>query len=84
MAGLLSRLQIALELQHTEAIKVAVQAGLGVGCVSRIALADAGAGLRTCRVPGRDFRRKFFFLLHRQKFRTAGIQLWLDLCRRAG
>jgi DNA-binding transcriptional LysR family regulator len=83
MGGLLPRLHIALELQHTEAIKVAVQAGLGVGCISRIALADARGTLKSCRVPGRDFRRKFFFLLHRHKFRTAGIQLWLALCRTA-
>jgi len=80
----LAGLQIALELQHTEAIKVAVEAGLGVGCVSRIALEDAlrSGSLRTCRVPGRNFRRQFFFLLHKQKFRSAGIALWLDLCRR--
>jgi DNA-binding transcriptional LysR family regulator len=80
----LTGLHIALELQHTEAIKVAVEAGLGVGCVSRIALADAirFGSLKTCRVPNRDFRRQFFFLLHRHKFRSAGIQLWLELCRR--
>jgi DNA-binding transcriptional LysR family regulator len=83
MRGLLSELHIALELQHTEAIKVAVGAGLGVGCVSRIALEESfrSGTLRPCRVPGRDFRRQFFFLLHRQKFRGAGIQRWLDLCR---
>jgi DNA-binding transcriptional LysR family regulator len=54
MHGLLSQLQIVLELQHTEAIKVAVEAGLGVGCVSRIALQDAfrSGSLRACRVPG--------------------------------
>ena len=40
MHGLLPELTIALELQHTEAIKSAVEAGLGVGCVSRIALEE--------------------------------------------
>lgn len=83
MHGLLPELQLALELQHTEAILGAVQAGLGIGCVSRICLEDAFARgtLRPCRVPHRNFRRKFFFLLHKQKYRSAGIQRWLELCR---
>jgi DNA-binding transcriptional LysR family regulator len=84
MRGLLPELQIALALQHTEAIKEAVAAGLGVGCVSRLALRDAFAAgtLHPCRVPHRDFRRQFFFLLHRQKHRSRGVLRWLDLCRR--
>jgi DNA-binding transcriptional LysR family regulator len=85
MRGLLSHLHIALELQHTEAIKGAVEAGLGIGCISRIALEDAfkQGSLRPCRVPQRDFQRQFFFLLHKQKYRSAGVELWLALCRRA-
>jgi DNA-binding transcriptional LysR family regulator len=85
MRGLLPELQIALTLQHTEAIKRAVAARLGVGCVSRIALDDAVSrgSLKACRVPHRDFRRQFFFLLHRRKFRSAGIARWIDLCRTA-
>jgi DNA-binding transcriptional LysR family regulator len=85
MRGLLPELRIALTLQHTEAIKRAVAARLGVGCVSRIALDDAiGRGsLKPCRVPQRDFRRQFFFLLHRRKFRSAGIAHWIELCRAA-
>ena len=83
MHGLLPELRIALTLQHTEAIKRAVAAGLGVSCVSRIALDDAfGRGsLKACRVPHRDFRRQFFFLLHRRKFRSAGITRWIEICR---
>jgi DNA-binding transcriptional LysR family regulator len=85
MRGLLPELHIALALQHTEAILGAVEAGLGIGCVSRICLEEAFARgtLRPCRVPQRDFRRKFFFLLHRQKYRGTGIQRWLALCRQA-
>jgi DNA-binding transcriptional LysR family regulator len=84
MRGLLPDVRIALCLQHTEAIKGAVAAGLGIGCVSRIALADAFAHgtLKPCRVPQRDFRRKFFFLLHKRKPATASVERWLDLCRR--
>ena len=36
MHGILLDLRIALELQHTEAIKRAVEAGLGLGCLSGI------------------------------------------------
>jgi DNA-binding transcriptional LysR family regulator len=83
MRGLLPSLNIALSLQHTEAIKGAVEAGLGVGCLSRIALEDAfrAGNLKECRVPHRNFRRQFFFLLHKQKHRGAGIERWLELCR---
>ena len=83
MRGLLPDLHIALELQHTEAIKGAVEAGLGVGCVSRIALEDAfkHGSLKACKVRKRDFRRQFFFLLHKQKFRSPGVEAWLKLCR---
>jgi DNA-binding transcriptional LysR family regulator len=83
MHGILSELQIALELQHTEAIKSAVEAGLGVGCVSRIAVAEAfrHGALVPCKVPYRDFRRQFYFVLHRHKYRSAGVLRWLELCR---
>lgn len=85
MHGLLPRLQVALTLRQTEAIKRAVEAGLGLGCVSRIALEDAfqRGTLKPCRVPHRDFRRQFFFLLHKRKHRDAVIARWLDFCRRA-
>jgi DNA-binding transcriptional LysR family regulator len=83
MRGLLPDLRVALTLQNTEAIKRAVEAGLGIGCVSRIALEDSfqRRTLKACRVPHRDFRRQFFFLLHRRKFRSAGIDRWIALCR---
>jgi DNA-binding transcriptional LysR family regulator len=83
MRGLLPELRITLALQHTEAIKGAVAAGLGVGCLSRITLAQelAAGTLGICPVPQRDFRRQFFFLLRRGKFRGAGVDRWLELCR---
>jgi DNA-binding transcriptional LysR family regulator len=82
MRGILSELEIALELQHTEAIKSAVASGLGVGCVSRLALTDAFArgALVPCRVPGRDFRRQFCFVLHKHKHESLAIRSWLELC----
>lgn len=82
MHGILTDLQIAMELQHTEAIKRAVEAGLGVGCLSRICLADAFArgSLVPLSVPGRDFRREWFLITHRKKFHSAALKEWLALC----
>lgn len=86
MHGILSDLDISLELQHTEAIKRAVEAKLGVGCLSRISLKEAFArgSLVPLKVPQRDFRRHFSIVLHRQKYRSRGLKQWLDLCREAG
>jgi DNA-binding transcriptional LysR family regulator len=83
MHGLLPELDVALELEHTEAIKSAVKAGLGLGCVSRIALSDAfrHGSLVPCVVPGRDFSRYFSFVLHKQKLETATLSSFIELCR---
>ncbi|MFT5605102.1 MAG: DNA-binding transcriptional LysR family regulator [Paracoccaceae bacterium] len=83
--GLLPQLHIALELQHTEAIKRAVEANLGIGCLSAITLEDAIRHKRLVKlaIPDRDFRRHFYFVLHKQKYRSAGIQRWLELCQQS-
>ncbi|MDY0006041.1 MAG: LysR family transcriptional regulator [Spongiibacteraceae bacterium] len=82
---LLPRLAIQLELQHTEAIKRAVESGLGLGCLSRITLEDAFASGRLVplSVPGRDLRRKLYLILHKQKYHSAGVKRWLALCHQA-
>jgi DNA-binding transcriptional LysR family regulator len=83
MHGLLSDLNILLELEHTEAIKGAVEANLGIGCLSRVCLADAfrRKSLVPLRVPAhRLFDRTFYFILHKQKYRSAGIDRWIELC----
>jgi len=83
MHGILSELRLCLELQHTEAIKSAVAEGLGIGCVSCIAVAEEvkRGQLIACHVPGRDLRRQFFSVLHRKKYRSAQIERWLALCQ---
>jgi DNA-binding transcriptional LysR family regulator len=82
--GLFPQLKIALELTQTEAIKSAVAAGLGLGCLSRLALEQdfLHRSLVPCRVPQRDFHRDFFFVLHQRKFRSQALESWLELCRR--
>ena len=83
LAGLLPDLHIGMELQHTEAIKRAVEAGLGVGCLSSICLQEAFA--RGSLVPlsarGRDFRREWYLITHREKFHSAALREWWALCR---
>lgn len=83
MTGLLGSLNLKLELQHTEAIKRAVEAGLGIGCLSRLTLEEAfrRGSLVPLAAPQRDWRRHFYFILHKQKYRGRGIDRWLDLCR---
>lgn len=83
MHGILTGLKVEMELQHTEAIKSAVHAGLGLGCLSRIALKQefCHRSLVPCRVPQRNFQRGFYFLLHKQKYRSPAVEAWLALCR---
>ncbi len=83
MQGLLPKLNIAMELQHTEAIKRAVEAGLGVGCLSKISLVEAfrRGSLVPLRVRGRDFNRAFYLVTHRAKYHSNTLQRWLELCR---
>jgi DNA-binding transcriptional LysR family regulator len=78
-----SKLDIRLELEQTEAIKRAVESGLGVGCISRLALRDAfqRGSLVPIAVDGLDLSRQFHFVVHKQKFRTPGMQAFLQLCR---
>ncbi|HBO92539.1 MAG TPA: LysR family transcriptional regulator [Gammaproteobacteria bacterium] len=82
MHGVLPQLTVLLELQHTEAIKRAVEAGLGIGCLSRVALKEAFArvSLVPLPMPQRNLKREFYFILHRQKYRNSSIDAWLALC----
>ena len=84
MHGLLPDLNILLELEHTEAIKRAVEAALGIGCLSKVVLVDAfkRGSLVPLSVPDyRKFDRQFYFILHKQKYRSAGIARWMSLCQ---
>ena len=82
MHGILPDLHIAMELQHTEAIKRAVEAGLGVGCLSQICLSEAfkHGTLVPLAIPERDFRREWYLITHRDKFHSAALKEWLALC----
>jgi DNA-binding transcriptional LysR family regulator len=81
----LADLNIALELEHTEAIKRAVASNIGIGCISRLALLDdfKQGSLVPLHVPGLDLTREFSFVMHKAKFRSAGIEAFLEICRKA-
>ncbi|UTA49667.1 LysR family transcriptional regulator [Simiduia sp. 21SJ11W-1] len=85
MHGLLPQLDVLLELQHTEAIKRAVEAGLGISCLSRISLADAfeRGSLVPLATPHRDFSRDLYIALHKQKYQGRGLRRWLAICEEA-
>lgn len=72
-----------LELEHTEAVKRAVESGLGLGCLSRLALRDAfrRGSLVAIETPGLDLRRYFNFVWHRGKYHSRVIRRFLDDCR---
>ena len=59
---------------------------MGVGCLSRISLNEAfeRGSLVPLAVPGRDFHRELYLITHRQKFHSAGLRQWLQLCQRSG
>jgi len=78
-----ARLHIRLELEHTEAIKRAVESGLGIGCISRLALKDAfrRGSLVPLATPGLDLGRYFYFLWHKQKYQTTGMREFITLCK---
>jgi DNA-binding transcriptional LysR family regulator len=82
MSGLLPELHLSLQLQHTEAIKRAVEAGLGLGCLSRICLFDAfrRGSLVPVAVPQRDFKRALSIITHSSRYQSSGLLKWLELC----
>lgn len=82
LAGIAPNIKIALELQHTEAIKRAVERGLGISCLSRITLDQAFARgtLVPLQVKQRDFSRVLYFVIHKEKYLSAGLLRWMTLC----
>jgi DNA-binding transcriptional LysR family regulator len=80
----LGEIQLAMELGGTEAIKRAVESGMGISCLPKIALTGAAerGNLVILRTPFLKLTRAFHILLHKQKYRTEGIVSLLDYCQR--
>jgi DNA-binding transcriptional LysR family regulator len=72
--------ETVLELDQIEAIKQAVVAGLGIACLPAVAVVDtlAAGRLKALKTPFLDLRRKLSLLLHKQKYRGALLDAFLD------
>lgn len=83
MKGLSHEINVFLELQHTEAIKRAVEENLGLGCLSEVALKDAFKTGRLTKIPvnNKNFKHTYYFVMHKQKYRSMGVEKFLDYCR---
>ncbi len=83
MGGLLLDLNVYMEFRHNEAIKNAVESGLGIGCLSQIVLQRnfANGDLVPLQLPRRDMRRTFYFALPRQRFPLESVDTWMETCR---
>lgn len=81
----LGHFNLRLELEHTEAIKRAVESGLGVGCLSRLALREAFRRGSLIEIPTPQFLlgRRFYFARHRQRFESAAARCFRQLCTSA-
>ena len=82
IAGKLVGMHIRLELSHTEAIRRAVEANIGLGCASRMTLQDAHDAKRVVilNTPFLDLRRSLFVLRHKNKYTTRGLRRFLAAC----
>ncbi len=83
--GRIHRINLLLEFGHSEAIKHAVASGIGIGCASRRTLEDAfrTGSVVPLRTPFLNLERELYLLIHRQKYRTQGLQTFLRHCRQA-
>ncbi|MGI9277084.1 MAG: LysR substrate-binding domain-containing protein [Endozoicomonas sp.] len=72
--------EIALSLNRAEAVKQAVADGLGIGCISRLAVwrAVEGGLLSIINVADLSLKRHFYLLIHKQKYRSGVIQAFSD------
>ena len=82
MHGLLPRLNVTLVLSDAEAIKRAVKHSIGISCLSTLSLDDElkRGEIVQIDIPKRDFNRKFYLIMHKQKHITRSLQNWLNLC----
>ncbi|GAB3432336.1 LysR family transcriptional regulator [Massilia solisilvae] len=79
----LGDIKLAMDLGGSEAIKRAVEAGIGISCLPKLALQGAieRGNLVMLDTPFLTLTRSFHILLHRQKYRTEAVQSLLAFCQ---
>ncbi|WP_340618211.1 DNA-binding transcriptional regulator YeiE [Xenorhabdus entomophaga] len=77
------RFNIAMELGNSEAIKHAVQYGMGISCLSRKVVQEQlkSGTLAELIIPGLSLNRNLYLIYHRQKHMSNALQKLLNYCR---
>jgi len=77
--------KLRLTLGHNEAILKVVAGGIGVGCVSRLAVEPmiAAGQLVILETPFWMLVRPFFLVVHRQKYQGPGMKAFMAYCQEA-
>jgi DNA-binding transcriptional LysR family regulator len=72
-----------LELGNTEAIKQAVLSGVGISCLSKIAVSDflKTGQLIELKTPFLKLTRNFYIILHKDKYKTFILDYFIKACR---
>ena len=71
-----------LELNTLEAVMLAVEKGMGLSFISRLAVADRIRDGRLVALPvTRRFPRQLFLIWHKQKHHSATLRHFIDFCR---
>lgn len=79
----LGEIGLTMELGGTEAIKRAVESGMGISCLPKVALAESveRGKLVVLSTPFLQLTRAFHILLHKRKYRTEGMLSLLSFCQ---
>lgn len=75
-----SKISPFMELNQTEAVKQAVQAGLGLSCLSRVTVIDELKNQQLIELKSSclNLNRNFYVLLHQDKYRTVILKEFLS------
>ncbi|MFM5874723.1 LysR substrate-binding domain-containing protein [Aeromonas veronii] len=78
----LPRWQPGLELNTLEAVMLAVEKGLGISFISRLAASDRLADGRLIALPlSRHFPRQLSLIWHKQKYHSTSLRHFIHFCR---
>ena len=82
--SLLPRLDVYFEFKHNEAIKKAVESGLGIGCLSQIVLQGnfrEGSLIPLKLSRKHQMKRTFYIALAKNRYRKRAVDAWVRTCR---
>ena len=80
MTGVVDNLNVILELGNTEAVKNAVESGIGISCVSIFTLERSikHQELVELKTPYIDLSRFYYILIHKKKYKNQLLQSCLE------